>query len=134
MARYVVGFDAVGKNDTELAGGKGANLGELIQTGLPVPPGFIVTADAYRASMEQGGVREALNAALDAALEVAGRPDELATACDGLQWLVRKAGVPQDVQDAVLGAYDCLGPEAQVAVRSSATSEDTAGTSFAGMN
>jgi len=119
MARYVVGFDAVGKSDTELAGGKGANLGELTQAGLPVPPGFIVTADAYRASMEHGGVREARNAAL----AVAGRPDELATACDGLQCLVRKAGVPQDIQDAVLGAYDTLGPEAQVAVRSSATSE-----------
>ena len=105
MTRYVVGFDAVGKNDTELAGGKGANLGELTQAGLPVPPGFIVTADAYRASMAQGGVREALRAALDSALEIAGRPDELASACDGLQWLVRKAGVPQEIQDAVLDAY-----------------------------
>lgn len=134
MTRYVVGFDAVGKNDTDLAGGKGANLGELTQAGLPVPPGFIVTADAYRASMAQGGVREALRAALDSALEIAGRPDELASACDGLQWLVRKAGVPQEIQDAVLDAYQSLGPEVRVAVRSSATSEDTAGTSFAGMN
>lgn len=70
MARYMVGFDAVGKNDTELAGGKGANLGELTRAGLPVPPGFIVTAEAYRAAMEQGGVREALNTALDDALEI----------------------------------------------------------------
>ena len=134
MTHYVVGFDAIGKNDTELAGGKGANLGELTRAGLPVPPGFIVTADAYRASVEQGGVREAIWAALHEALEVAGRPDELATACDGLQWLVRKAGVPQDIQAAVLEAYDSLGSEVRVAVRSSATSEDTAGTSFAGMN
>ena len=134
MARYVVGFDAVGKNDTELAGGKGANLGELTRAGLPVPPGFIVTADAYRASMQRGGVSEALRAALDAALEGAGHPGELATACQGLQWLVHKAGVPQEIQAAVLDAYDSLGPEVRVAVRSSATSEDTAGTSFAGMN
>lgn len=134
MTRYLVGFDAVGKNDTELAGGKGANLGELTRAGLPVPPGFIVTADAYRASMQKGGVREGIRTALDSALGVAGRPDELATACDELQWLVRKAGIPQDIQAAVLEAYNSLGPEAWVAVRSSATSEDTAGTSFAGMN
>ena len=134
MARYVVGFDAIGKDDTELAGGKGANLGELTQAGLPVPPGFVIAADAYRTAMEQGGVREALRAALDTALEAAGHPDELANACEGLQWLVRKAGVPPEIQAAVLDACQALGPQLRVAVRSSATSEDTADTSFAGMN
>jgi pyruvate,water dikinase len=134
MARYVVDFDAVGRNDTAVAGGKGANLGELTRAGLPVPPGFVVIADAYLASMEQGGVREDLRAALDAALAAAGHPAELAGACDRLQGLVRKAGVLQDIHDAVLDAYRSLGPEVRVAVRSSATSEDASGTSFAGMN
>ncbi|MGH3769581.1 MAG: PEP/pyruvate-binding domain-containing protein [Pseudonocardiaceae bacterium] len=50
-----------------------------------------------------------------------------------LRWLVHKSGVPDEIQAAVLDAYDSLGPEIRVAVRSSATSEDTAGTSFAGM-
>ncbi|MDQ3885751.1 MAG: phosphoenolpyruvate synthase [Actinomycetota bacterium] len=134
MTRYVVGFDVLGKNDTAVAGGKGANLGELTHVGLPVPPGFVVTAGAYLASMEQGGVREELRTALDAALAAAGRPAELTSACDRLQGLVRKAGVPHQVRDAVLDAYHSLGPDIRVAVRSSATSEDTAGTSFAGMN
>ncbi|MBV9143706.1 MAG: phosphoenolpyruvate synthase [Pseudonocardiales bacterium] len=135
MARYVVGFDALGRDDTAVAGGKGANLGELTRAGLPVPSGFVVTAEAYLAAMEQGGVREDLRAALDAALVVAlDRPAELTNACDRLQELVRKAGIPDEIRDAVLDAYHSLGPDVRVAVRSSATSEDTAGTSFAGMN
>ncbi|MGH4025192.1 MAG: phosphoenolpyruvate synthase [Pseudonocardiaceae bacterium] len=134
MARYVVGFDSLRKGDTALAGGKGANLGELTHAGLPVPPGFVVTADAYLTSMEQGGVREDLRVALDAALAAADRPAELAGACERLQELVRKASIPDEIRDTVLDTYRHLGPDARVAVRSSATSEDTAGTSFAGMN
>lgn len=134
MTRYVVGFDALGSDDTAIAGGKGANLGELTRAGLPVPPGFVVTAEAYLVSMERGGVREDLRAALGAALVVADRPAELTSACDRLQELVRKAGVPEEIRDAVVDAYHSLGPDVRVAVRSSATSEDTAGTSFAGMN
>jgi pyruvate,water dikinase len=130
----VVGFEALGKADTLVAGGKGANLGELTQAGLPVPPGFVVTAEAYLAAIEQGGVREDLRAALDLALGAATLPAELAGASDRLQGLVRKAGVPTEIRDAVLDAYHSLGPDVRVAVRSSATSEDTAGTSFAGMN
>jgi pyruvate,water dikinase len=134
MTRYVVGFDALGKDDTAVAGGKGANLGELTRAGLPVPSGFVVTAEAYLVSMDRGGVREDLRAALGAALVVADLPAELTSACDRLQELVRKAVVPDEIRDAMLDAYHSLGPDVRVAVRSSATSEDTAGTSFAGMN
>ncbi|MGH4012044.1 MAG: phosphoenolpyruvate synthase [Pseudonocardiaceae bacterium] len=134
MTGYVVGFDALRKDDTAIAGGKGANLGELTQAGLPVPPGFVVTADAYLAAMDHGGVRDDLRDALEAALAAASRPAELTSASDRLQGLVRKAGVPAEIRDAVLDAYHSLGPNVRVAVRSSATSEDTAGTSFAGMN
>jgi pyruvate, water dikinase len=133
MSHYVVGFDALGREDTVVAGGKGANLGELTRAGLLVPPGFVVTAEAYLVSMEQGGVREDLHAALGAALAVADCP-EFTGACDRLRDLVRKAGIPEEIRDAVLDAYHSLGPDVRVAVRSSATSEDTAGTSFAGMN
>jgi pyruvate,water dikinase len=134
VTRYVVGFDALSKDDTAIAGGKGANLGELTQAGLPVPPGFVVTAGAYLAAIEHGGVREDLRAAFEAALGAARRPGELASASERLQGLVRKAGVPAEIRNAVLAAYRSLGSEVRVAVRSSATSEDTAGTSFAGMN
>ena len=41
-------FEEIGKADVNKAGGKGANLGELVKAGLPVPPGFVVTAQAYQ--------------------------------------------------------------------------------------
>ncbi|HWO65034.1 MAG TPA: phosphoenolpyruvate synthase [Umezawaea sp.] len=134
MTTHVVGFDTLGKHDTAIAGGKGANLGELTGAGLPVPPGFVITADAYLSSMERGGTRDELRSTLDTALLSVDSPTELTAACELLQDLVRKAGVPDDVRTAVLDAYRALGPGASVAVRSSATSEDGAGTSFAGMN
>ena len=55
-------FDDLRAGDTQEAGGKGANLGELTAAGLPVPPGFVVTADAFRQAMEEGGVRDELRA------------------------------------------------------------------------
>ena len=45
--KYIAWFNEISKNDIALAGGKGANLGELVQARIPVPPGFIVTSDAY---------------------------------------------------------------------------------------
>jgi len=134
MTTPVVGFDTLGKHDTAIAGGKGANLGELTGAGLPVPPGFVITADAYLTSMERGGTRDELRSALDTALLSVDDPTELSAACELLRDLVRKAGIPDDIRTAVLDAYHSLGPAASVAVRSSATSEDGAGTSFAGMN
>src|ERR687893_3196150 len=55
---YTVRLDEVGKDDIALAGGKGANLGELSRAGLPVPPGFVVTTRAYDAFVEAGGFGE----------------------------------------------------------------------------
>ena len=128
----VVGLDRLGRADVQVAGGKGANLGELAAGGFPVPPGFVVTAPAYLAAMEEGGVRTELvevEQALDAADPVA-----LAAASTRLQDLVARAGVPDELRRAVLDAYHRLGELVSVAVRSSATAEDSASTSFAGMN
>ena len=58
---YVVGLDEIGQTQIAEVGGKGANLGELTRAGLPVPPGFVLTADAYLGAMEQGGVRRELD-------------------------------------------------------------------------
>ncbi len=54
--KYTKRFDEVRKDDVALAGGKGANLGELSHAGLPVPPGFVVTTAAYKAFVEAGGL------------------------------------------------------------------------------
>lgn len=132
MARFVIPFAELRRSDTALAGGKGANLGELTRAGLPVPPGFVVAAQAFLASMDAGGVRAEL-------AELSGkaspdRPDELAALSDQLQNLVRKAGVAADVREAIVAEWRTAGLHWPVAVRSSATSEDTAAASFAGMN
>jgi pyruvate,water dikinase len=130
--RPVVRLDEVSAADVARVGGKGANLGELIRAGFPVPPGFVVTADAYLAAMETAGIRRELAEAARAAGRLA--PDELAGRARELAGRVRAAGVPEALRDPILAAYHDLGPGVRVAVRSSATMEDTAGTSFAGMH
>lgn len=129
--RWVRRFSQIGKSDTAVAGGKGANLGELTQAGFPVPPGFVITADAYLRSMESAGVRERLVELARGSIE---DDAALARASAELKQIVRGAGPTAEVRAAVAQAYAELGDDVRVAVRSSATSEDTAGTSFAGMN
>ncbi len=60
QVRRVVDLSEVGLADVELVGGKGANLGEMIGAGFPVPPGFVVTADAYLDAMDLAGLRDDL--------------------------------------------------------------------------
>ena len=133
-AHLVAWFEELGKTDNATAGGKGANLGEMTRAGLPVPAGFVVTAEAYLEAMEEAGVRGELQAVFADASLHADDVVALARAADRLRALVRKAGVPTSVADAVVAAYHRLGTDVPVAVRSSATAEDTAGTSFAGMH
>ncbi|GAB3490151.1 phosphoenolpyruvate synthase [Amycolatopsis cihanbeyliensis] len=127
MPQHVVWLSEVTMADTALAGGKGANLGELTSAGMPVPPGFVVTAPAYLASMEAAGVRAELRDAVTAK-----RTDP--AAADRLRGVVGKAGIAAEVAVEVRRAYRTLGTDLPVAVRSSATGEDSAGASFAGMN
>jgi pyruvate,water dikinase len=123
----VIELDKVGAGDVEVAGGKGANLGELIAAGFPVPPGFVVAAPAYLAAMQAGGARAELarRGAMD-------RPT--AESAADLQETVRSAGVPDTLRAEILQAYHRLGQDVPVAVRSSATAEDSPDMSFAGMN
>ena len=125
-------FKELHKSDTEIAGGKGANLGELENAGFPVPPGFVVTAEAYLAAMDAAGIRRALVESI-AAVDI---DDQAAVgaACEKLRNMVGAAPVPPGLVADILDAYHRLGADSLVAVRSSATSEDLAGASFAGMN
>jgi len=128
-------FARLGSGDVAYAGGKGANLGELTSAGLPVPDGFVVGAPAYAAFCAETGLRERLAALLDdvdvedtAALEAASA---------AARALFDDTPVPEALQREIRSAYEQLAgedPQAPVAVRSSATAEDTAETSFAGMN
>jgi len=133
-APVVAWFADLGKHDTATVGGKGANLGELTRAGLPVPAGFVVTAQGFLGAMDHAGVRSELKAMFADACAGVDDPAALAHASAELKALVHKAGVPDTIGAGVLAAYHQLGPDVPVALRSSATAEDTAGTSFAGMH
>src|SRR6478672_8641954 len=131
LADPIVWFADVSLADVPHVGGKGANLGELTRAGLPVPPGFVVTAEAYLEAMDAAGVRARL---LERSSSVdVDDPEALAEAAAELRELVQSAGLPAPLYERLLAAYAGLG-RPPVAVRSSATAEDTASTSFAGMN
>ncbi len=130
--KNVVWLADLGRSDLALAGGKGANLGEMARAGLPVPPAFVVTASTFTEALERGGVREKI-----AKLMAQANPDDpkgLAESARQMQQLVKQAGLSAPLQAQIRAAYQKLGGGALVAVRSSATSEDSKYTSFAGMH
>lgn len=130
-AEGVLPLSELSREDVTVAGGKGSNLAELTRAGLPVPPGFVVTAQAYLAAMDTAGIRKSL---LDRALSAPpDDPASLDAVSVELRESVLRAGMPEETRRAIVDAYRALG-DGRVAVRSSATMEDTAGFSFAGMN
>jgi pyruvate,water dikinase len=120
----------VGAADAARAGGKAAALGELARAGLPVPRGFVITTAAFLSHMDgvdpDGAARGALGAL--AADDLAG----ISRAAAGLRGRVVAAGLPPEVASEIAPACAALG-EGPVAVRSSATLEDSAEASFAGL-
>ena len=135
LVESVLPFDYLGRADVSFAGGKGANLGELTAAGLPVPPGFVVGAPAYAAFCDDTGLRGRIAARL-ADLDV----DDTAAlerAAAEVRAEIEREPIPEWLAKRILGAYeDLVGEEleAPVAVRSSATAEDSESASFAGMN
>jgi pyruvate,water dikinase len=132
--RYVEDIATLSMADAEEAGGKGANMGEMVAAGLPVPPGFVVLRDSYLESMKAAGVREEVNAAHREAMLAALDTSRFDEMCSEMKVVVVQAGMPDNVRDHILASYRAMGPDCYVAVRSSATGEDGADASFAGMN
>src|ERR687894_1298969 len=125
---YAAPFDEVGKEDIALAGGKGANLGELSRAGLPVPPGFVLTTAAYDAFVETNGMKDEI-------IALASEPEDPGAfeAAEGkIKALFARGEIADDVAAEIHEAYDQLADGGAVAVRSSATAEDLPGASFAG--
>jgi len=114
-------FADLDRQQLPLAGGKGANLGEMTRAGLPVPPGFVLLTPAYRAFVAQGGMQAQIEAL---AAEGESASPAIRAVFDG-------PSIPEPVAAAVTAAYRQLGGGV-VAVRSSATAEDLPGASFAG--
>lgn len=129
---YVKRFDEVGKADVALAGGKGANLGELSRAGLPVPAGFVLTTEAYDAFVGSNGIGDAIIRL--ASVSLGEDPTALEEVARRIHVLFSGGEVPEEMAAEIRDAYKGLGAvgEAPVAVRSSATAEDLPGASFAG--
>ena len=123
-------FGEVCRDDTPVAGGKGANLGDMAQAGLPVPPGFVICAPAYRQVVECCG----LEREIAAILSTLDRNDtkQLLEAEQRIRSLFVDLPIDEALQAEILEKYRALGSGTRVAVRSSATAEDLAGASFAG--
>ncbi|WP_246999069.1 phosphoenolpyruvate synthase [Halosolutus gelatinilyticus] len=126
----VLWLEEISADDLETVGGKGASLGELTGAGLPVPPGFVVTAGTYRSFIEEANIDEELFAAVDVDVD---ESNALAEAADRAQELILETPFPEDRREEILDAYREVGDgDAFVAVRSSATAEDLPDASFAG--
>jgi rifampicin phosphotransferase len=110
-APLTISLAEIDRGALDLAGGKGANLGDLLRAGFPVPDGFVLTTRAYELAAEAAGVDPT-------------RPAEAAER-------LRTSPIPDAITNAACKAYAALDAE-RVAVRSSATAEDLPGASFAG--
>jgi phosphohistidine swiveling domain-containing protein len=118
-----------GRDDLMLAGGKGANLGELSRAGFEVPPGFVITTIVYDLLLQENDLQTRL-AGLLASLNL-DDPDSVKKVSQQIDKVFQESSLPLQIVDEVLHAYRELGNGA-VAVRSSATAEDLPEAAFAG--
>jgi pyruvate,water dikinase len=127
--KTTVWFSEVTKKDIPLVGGKGANLGEMTNAQVPVPPGFIVTADAYFDFLEATGITEQIRTLL-IPLDT-NNSTQLQDISAKIKDIIINAAMPKETARAIRQAYTTMGG-GLVAVRSSATAEDLPEASFAG--
>ena len=133
MAGYVLRFDQIDRTQIAVAGGKGANLGELSRIdGIRVPAGFCITTDAFRRIMADV---PSIEVRIDRLSRV--RPGD----CDAIRALaadvrqtIETLAIPHDLAASITDALAWLGEHVPCAVRSSATAEDLPTTSFAGQH
>ena len=131
----ILWFDDYQPADAPMLGGKNRSLGSMMAAGLPVPPGFAVSADCYRKALADGGITGQLDA-LIAAVDPH-EPASVSAAGRQARELIGSLDIPAGLADAIRAGYAslcarCGDPALPVAVRSSATCEDQPDASFAG--
>ena len=139
-SKYIKFFHEIGIEDVQSVGGKNASLGEMYQNltahGVKVPNGFAITAEAYSYVLEANGVLEALHVMLDGLNPES--VDDLQARGKKCREIVYNCVIPDDLRLEILEAYKRLqeeyGENISLAVRSSATAEDSPEASFAGQN
>ncbi len=132
---YVKKFEELSKSDIGIAGGKGANLGELTQAGIPVPPGFVVTAQAYEYFMDEAGINDKVMGILEE-IDI-NDTKALQAAAEEIKKIIIESPIPDDLIMFIKEYYNELcqrvnEEDTDVAIRSSATAEDLPEASFAG--
>ncbi|OGM56349.1 phosphoenolpyruvate synthase [Candidatus Woesebacteria bacterium RIFCSPHIGHO2_12_FULL_42_9] len=130
---YTVFFKDIDKEDLPLAGGKGANLGEMTKAGFPVPNGFAITVPAYDAFMEHNKIANDIAKILK--ITNVSNTEELESAANRIQKKIKSSEIPEGVGLEIIRSYKKLSGifrNALVAIRSSATAEDLPNASFAG--
>ncbi|AKG38989.1 MAG: phosphoenolpyruvate synthase [Infirmifilum sp.] len=136
--RLILWFEELTKEDVPIVGGKNANLGEMIRAGIPVPPGFAVTAYAYKRFIEEKGIKDKIYEIIRKHVpQGAAKPEDYMEASQEIRKLIESTPMPKDIEEEIRKAYRELSKrvgktEEFVAVRSSATAEDLPDASFAG--
>ena len=135
--KLILWFEELKREDIPLVGGKNANLGEMTQAGIPVPPGFAITAAAYEKYLKETGIAEEIYKIIGETVTDINNPQQYEVASKKVRELIEKTPIIEDVEKAIREAYRKLCEKTGVAqifvaVRSSATAEDLPGASFAG--
>src|SRR2546425_5323752 len=134
--KYIRFLDDLSVGDVGVAGGKGANLGEMRKAGFPVPDGFVVTTEAFELFTRANGLEKKIGWLL-AKIDV-NNERKLETYTSMIRLIIESSRIPKAIVEEVLAAYGELckrsgnGKKVSVAVRSSATVEDSRDASFAG--
>jgi len=135
--KLVIDFEDLGKKDIPLVGGKNANLGEMLRAGIPIPPGFAVTAYAFKKFITETRIAEKIYKTIKETVTDISNPKQFEEASKKIRRLIESTSMSEEIQKAVTNAYKGLGEKTGssqvfVAVRSSATAEDLPDASFAG--
>ena len=133
--KYILWFEECSKSALPLVGGKNANLGEMVNAGIRVPPGFAVTSKAFQQYMDEAVVWDRVR---DTLSDVSSDDIKaVSKAGSSIRQAILSTPIPDEMQEEIITAYaslcdKCGVTDLPVAVRSSATAEDLEDASFAG--
>ncbi len=135
--KLVLWFEELTKKDIPVVGGKNANLGEMTQAKIPVPPGFAITAQAYKKFITETNIAQKIYRTIKEVVADTDNPKQYEEASERVRKIIEAAEMPKEIVEAIRDAYEELGKKTNeanvsVAVRSSATAEDLPDASFAG--
>lgn len=129
MSKFTAYFKDLTRHSTQTAGGKGAQLGEMYNSGIPVPLGFVVLTHSFNHFLQANTLGPKIKDALDKVDK--DDTKSVDNTSQNIRTLIEESPVPVEIQDAITKAFNDLSVD-YVAVRSSATAEDAANASWAG--